>query len=662
MGRVTSKAVWGAAIAFWLLIPVDAAGERLGKLDRALRATTTSGESQRVIIRTKAGRTGTVRGKLAKHAGQLAEHRLIDAVTAELSASEIAALAADPDIESISGDHDVNALAKPASTATLPSVLKQTLAIGDWFSGSSITVAVIDSGIAPSVDFTGRIVGFYDFSNGRVAVATTPYDDFGHGTHVAGLIGSSGVSSNGKYSGVAPAVKFLALKVLDRRGTGKTSDVIAALEFAVANKDRFGIKIVNLSLGHPIYESAKTDPLVNAVEAAVRAGLVVVVAAGNYGYNPATGQTGFGGIASPGNSPSAITVGAASTNGTIVRGDDRLSTFSSRGPSWYDGFAKPDILAPGQGLVSNDVTGSTLETEYPGLIVREGTSQYLKLSGSSMATGVVTGLIAAMMEAQQYGSQQRWQNYQSSLPKRQRTSFVAAPRLTSNAVKAMLQYSATPLRDGTGRVYGPLEQGTGLANGYGAIVLAYVTDTTKSVGEYWQTSPLPPSNPIGGVEAVWAQRLIWGTRMLTGGSTVEVKQAAWEEDNIVWGTGEMFNIVWGTVSGEEDNIVWGTVAGEEDNIVWGTTFSPAQDLTWAGNATFEEDNIVWGTALVWDDNLVWGTGLVGYFDGFNIVWGTCTGEEDNIVWGTLEEDNIVWGTISSANRVLTILALANQGS
>ena len=104
--------------------------------------------------------------------------------------------------------------------------------------------------------------------------------------------------------------------MLDKKGAGKTSDVIRALEFAVANKDRFGIKVVNLSLGHPIFESAATDPLVQAVEAAVRSGIIVVTAAGNYGTNPTTGVTGYAGIASPGNAPSAITVGASNTGGT----------------------------------------------------------------------------------------------------------------------------------------------------------------------------------------------------------------------------------------------------------------------------------------------------------------------------------------------------------
>jgi serine protease AprX len=648
--------VWGAALAFWLLSPADAAGaDRQGKIDRALRAAAASGEAQRVIVRTKPGRKSAVGDRL----GSVGGDGLSGAITATLTPREIAALADDPDVESISGDHEVKALAAPATT-TQPSVLKGALAVGDWFSGSGITVAVIDSGIARSSDFTGRIVGFYDFTSDRGGTAVRPYDDFGHGTHVAGLIGSSGASSGGRYSGMAPGVKFVGLKVLDASGTGRTSDVIAAVEFAVANKDRFSIDIINLSLGHPIYESATTDPLVNAVEAAVRAGIIVVVAAGNHGYNPATGEVGYGGIASPGNAPSAITVGAASTGDTTVRSDDRLSRFSSRGPTWYDGFAKPDILAPGQALISNDVFGSTLATEYPWLVAIAGDEKYLKLSGTSMAAAVVSGLVAVMLEANEYGAQQRWQQQRqaSKQPQRQRSAFTAPDALSANAVKAMLQYTATPLRDDAGRVYGPLEQGTGMANGYGAVALAYLADTSKQVGEYWLTAPIPHFNDYGGVETAWSEQLIWGTRVLTGGSTVEVKQLAWEEDNIVWGTGEIFNIVWGTIAGEEDNIVWGTVAWEEDNIVWGTTFHPATDLTWAGNATFEEDNIVWGTSIVWDDHIVWGTGLVGYFDGFNIVWGTCTGEEDNIVWGTMEEDNIVWGT--SATRVSS-LGLASQG-
>jgi serine protease AprX len=99
--------------------------------------------------------------------------------------------------------------------------------------------------------------------------------------------------------------------------------------------------VLNLSLGHPIYEPAATDPLVQAVERAVAAGIVVVTSAGNEGTNRVTGQVGYAGITSPGNAPSAITVGAVDTRNTTTRLDDQVPSFSSRGPTWYDAYAKP---------------------------------------------------------------------------------------------------------------------------------------------------------------------------------------------------------------------------------------------------------------------------------------------------------------------------------
>jgi len=527
--------------------------------------------------------------------------------------------------------------------------LKQALGLGNWFTGSNTTVAIIDSGIAPNPDFDTRIVAQYLFSRGRSGYYTLPFDDYGHGTHVAGLIGSSGASSNNKYAGIAPGVKLLSLKVLDARGSGKTADVIDALEFAVANKSRYGISVINLSLGHPIYESAATDPLVLAVEAAVRAGIVVVVAAGNYGYNPVTGLSGFGGIASPGNSPSAITVGAGVTNNTLTRVDDRLADYSSRGPTWYDGFAKPDVLAPGQSLVSTDAVGSTLDVSYPGLVLGSGNTKYLRLSGSSMATGVVSGLVAVLQDANRAGAEQRWQDYQNSLKRNQRDPFQAPPALTANTIKALLEYSATPLHDASGVRYSALEQGAGLVNGVGAVALAYYLDTTRGAGQYWLTHDTVPSTDFGGVQEPWSQTVIWGDRLLHGTSVVDLRQAAWE-DNIVWGTGAFQNVVWGMFDAEEDSIVWGTLA-DEDNIVWGTSLPLSTPLTWAGNAALE-DNIVWGTRAVWATNIVWGSSLVGSFNGQAIIWGTFSSNEDNIVWGTLSEDNIVWGTLDNEDNIV----------
>ncbi len=370
MSRVRKKAVWGAALAFWLLVPATGAADdgrqRRGKVDRILAEDTSAG-TRRVIIRTRRGAKSVVRAKLQNNGGAVyGDHSSIDALAVKVGAADIAALAADPDVESISTDALVRASQLPTQVPAEGdplrvslSELKKALGIGDVLTGSNITVAVIDSGLAPGADFDGRIVGFYDFTNGKAGRAGPAFDDYGHGTHVAGLIGSAGKSAR-KYAGMATSVRFLPLKALDANGGGYTSDVIRAIEFAIANKDRFNIRVINLSLGHPVYESAATDPLVQAVEHAIRAGLVVVTAAGNYGINPVTQQVGYAGIASPGNAPSAITVGAANTRSTVNRTDDRVSSFSSRGPSWYDGIAKPDVVAPGDGMISNLADGSTL--------------------------------------------------------------------------------------------------------------------------------------------------------------------------------------------------------------------------------------------------------------------------------------------------------------
>ena len=196
------------------------------------------------------------------------------------------------DVESISLDAEIRASQALPVPGTLESAaaIRGTLGLTTEWTGAGVGVALIDSGIEPSADFGGRIQGFYDFTQG--GVATAPSDAFGHGTHVAGLIGGSGALSGGAVAGMAPNVRFVVMKVLDAQGQGSTSDVISAIEFATANRAALGIDIINLSLGHPPYESASTDPLVLAVEAATRAGIVVVASAGNYGRNATTGEIG----------------------------------------------------------------------------------------------------------------------------------------------------------------------------------------------------------------------------------------------------------------------------------------------------------------------------------------------------------------------------------
>ena len=192
--------------------------------------------------------------------------------------------------------------------------------------------------------------------------------------------------------------------MLDANGAGRTSDVLSAIEYAVTNRDALGLRVLNLSLGHPIFEPADRDPLVQAVEAAVRSGLIVVVSAGNFGCLPQTTRCGYAGITSPGNAPSAITVGSLDTRNTTSRLDDEIPSYSSRGPSWYDGYAKPDIVAPGHRLVSTIGPASTLGRDRTRQQQSAGPwLSYSRLSGTSMATAVASGAVALVLDASERG-------------------------------------------------------------------------------------------------------------------------------------------------------------------------------------------------------------------------------------------------------------------
>jgi serine protease AprX len=240
------------------------------------------------------------------------------------------------------------------------------------FTGKDVTVAVIDTGVAPHPDLTypeSRIVAWNDLVNGR----STPYDDNGHGTHVAGIIAGNGYSSRGKYAGMAPEAKLVAVKALDRKGSGNTSDIISAIEWCIENKETYGIKAINLSIGAAAEHPYNDDPLSRAVNVAWSNGIVVCVAAGNDGPD---GRT----INTPGINPNVITVGNLDDKGTVELSDDGIAESSSRGPT-IDNLVKPDILAPGTNIMSLRVGGG-----------------YRSLTGTSMATPMVTGAAAQMFQ------------------------------------------------------------------------------------------------------------------------------------------------------------------------------------------------------------------------------------------------------------------------
>ncbi len=446
--------------------------------------------------------------------------------------------------------------------------------------GAGIGVAIVDSGIDGSAaEFTDRISAFYDFTNG--GRRATPTDDYGHGTHIAGLIGAS----SSLFSGIAPKVHFVGVKVLDAKGQGLTSHLVAALDFLVANKRRLDVQIINLSLGHPILEPAATDPLVQAVERAVAAGYVVVTSAGNYGQNPETGLSGYAGITSPGNAPSAITAGSLDLHGTADRRDDTVSPFSSRGPTWYDGLVKPDLLAPGHGLFSVKADGSTLAAGDTAKLSASGAD--IKLFGTSMAAATTTGVVALALEAN-------------------RTAFPEAGRdLPANAIKALLQFSAVSLVDAAASAeYDLLTQGAGGLNAAGAIALATALDPAATVGGRWLVSPVTESSRLGGVTVPWARRIIWGATPLYG-EAVYTNAPAWQT-NIVWGN----TLIWGETLIWGDTLIWGENAVTANTLIWGDSIVWGEGLvTIDGQTLIWGDTLIWGEALIWGDALIWGAAV-----------------------------------------------------
>ena len=174
---------------------------------------------------------------------------------------------------------------------------------------------------------------------------------------MAGIVAANGAESTGPnfthtFKGVAPNANIINLRVLDANGSGQESNVIAAIDEAIALKGTYNIRVINLSMGHPVYESFKIDPLCQSVEAAWKAGITVVVAAGNLGRDNTLGTDGYATITSPGNDPYVITVGAMNANGTPWRSDDKITSYSSKGPTLVDHVVKPDIVAPGNNVVS----------------------------------------------------------------------------------------------------------------------------------------------------------------------------------------------------------------------------------------------------------------------------------------------------------------------
>jgi serine protease AprX len=585
-----------ALFATLVASPADAQrGPRAGrgKLDAALSGGDVD-KRPRVIVQYRNGSGERVRKRVEARGGRIRrEHRIIGAVSMEVNRDDLSRLAEDPDVLRVSIDakvrggdrrnRDDRSPRNPSRLKTTIPHLRQIVGAPAHATGRNIGVAVVDSGIAASPDLT--IAASVDFTGPGEPVWTSPSDAYGHGTHVAGLIAGNGAQSGGLYGGIAPGVRLYSLKVLDEKGEGYTSDVIQAIDTAAMYPEY--IQILNVSLGHPIFESPETDPLVLAVEGAARKGILVVVSAGNHGYDDA-GAIGYAGITSPGNAPSALTVGSIATGNTVSRLDDRMSDFSSRGPTWLEGRIKPDIVAPGEDLVAVQSPTSRLYAKKKGQRVEIG--PYLRLSGTSMSAAIVTGVAALIMEAN-YVDEGIWKP------------------LTPNAIKAILQYTAIAVPDLDPSTPDALEQGSGAVNAAGAVALARAIEPAAQVGSFWLEASVSPASAYDGVLYSWAQHLVWGDH-LVGGDAILWSLSAWDE-HVVWG----------------DHVVWSE--SEDQHIVWGDVFTGVNLVLQSFRA--------WSTHIVWGDNLVSGSS-----DDFHIVWGDLF--DEHIVWGDdFDDEHLVWG-------------------
>lgn len=445
--------------------------------------------------------TGILLTDLTASGGTLkkAFHRL-GLVSAELPLSQIKELIKSENVEYVSLDQEVQGLGHVGSTTGV-----YNTGISDrgdsnpdtWLVGTGIGVAVIDSGAYGTHDLfkawndVSKVTS-YDFTGtGNVA------DQFGHGSHVASIISGDWRLGNGAYEGIASGVTVYSLKALDQYGLGYSSDVIAAIDWTIANKSATNIRVINMSLGTPAKDSYVNDPLCLAARRAVNAGIVVVASAGNWGKD-LSGNKMYGGINSPGIEPSVITVGAVNTFGTDYRSDDQVATFSSRGPTRgyvtlsngarkYDNLIKPDIVAPGNRIIAAQSPNNTLVTLFPDLNVSSTATQtkekLMYLSGTSMAAPVVAGAAALLIDTN--------------------------PTLTPNLVKAILQYTAQPINGAN-----TLEQGTGLLNIDGAVRVARLVKQNPnnlSNGNALLTDGLPKNK----TSVIAGQTIYWGKGVIT---------------------------------------------------------------------------------------------------------------------------------------------------
>ena len=478
---------------------------------------------------------------------------IINALALNLTKDELASLKKQIAIK-VSSNHQVklsgwnNGLAIGKRRWQPSSVVADYIGASDAHSynnfGGGVTIGFLDTGLDQLIglgnDLYGRdkAWGTYD----AITDTVSNYDDeaSGHGTHVASIAGNSDYDVNGKIYGIAPNAPLVGIKAFDAEGKATYADVIRGIEWALSVKDQINLRVLNMSFSGPVTSYYWDDPLNQAVMKAWQAGIVVVASAGNRGPDPMT-------IGVPGNVPYIITVGAMTDNySTNVNNDDKLASFSSAGPT-FEGFVKPEIVAPGghlSGLMSLD---SQIATEHPEF--SDG-GRYFEMSGTSQAAAVVSGAVALMLTEN--------------------------PSLTPDEVKCRLMASAHPAtKDDGSFAYSVFQQGAGVVN---------VKDALASTETNCANKDLNIANDIAGIEH------------FSGAANIDDNGNFYIE-----GLGQEY--VWNITESIDPNTGY---AWHEnlaiDHLVWKTAFS-IDHLVWKTN--FEVNHLVWKTSVdFYDDDAI----------------------------------------------------------
>jgi serine protease AprX len=570
MNRRFVFALPAALVCLLLAGSTPSSGQRRPSLSSDLDGVHPRGaHTHRIIVQASGnGLDGLRRGI----AGLL--HRdLPGAVAVEVTDSQLEALKGNPLFEHISGDLPV--------VADMAVTNKVTGATSVWqgsggllgllgtpgYTGTGVGVAVLDSGIATHSALDSRVVARVNL------VSDEPYvtgDPFGHGTHIAGIIGGNRTASvtPAFAGGSAPSVRLVDVRVLGSTGSGRTSDVIAGIDWVIANRRTYNIKVINLSLGHPVTEPSATDPLCQAVARAVAASITVVVSAGNYGLT-STGAPVLGGITSPGNSPAALTVGSLDTKGTIDPSDDEVAPYSSKGPARYEVAVKPDVVAPGTRITSLEAQNSYISTTYRQWhIAGSGKNAYLRLSGTSMSTAVVSGGVALLLNAY--------------------------PSLTPAQVKMSIQMGARFIPEA-----GLIGAGTGSVNFAQSMKIAQngllnnLTTTITSLLGLSSGAAFRDQGTL--IDRVYDRT---GIRLLR---ILDLSRLFGDADSAEPGVLNLVGLTNPLGNTGANYVVWGNVAGWSNSyyVVWGNSIqSPSgQYVVWGNNEFSDPNYVVWGNSI-----------------------------------------------------------------